>query len=200
MTKIWFIRHAESTSNAGEITKNTETIELTEKGRLQALDLSKQFNEKPGLIVMTPYLRTQHTALPTIERFPDVQREIWDLQEFTMLSGAKYNNTNREQRSPAVKEYWNNNDPEYVDGDGAESFSNMIHRIKRAFNRLETIDKEFVAVFTHGYIMKAMIVMNKYPELQGARLMCKFQEYSVNNQINNCQIIKATVRNRKLVM
>lgn len=41
MKEIWFIRHGESASNAGEVTNAPDSIPLTVKGHKQALKLSE---------------------------------------------------------------------------------------------------------------------------------------------------------------
>ena len=62
MKEVWFIRHGESSANAGLPTTDPGTIPLISKGVLQAKALAKTIGKRPDLIVMTPYLRTQQTA------------------------------------------------------------------------------------------------------------------------------------------
>src|SRR5262245_8811627 len=90
---VWLIRHAESEGNAGLVTSQPDTIPLTRKGGEQALRLANSFTQAPTLIVTSPFIRTQQSAKPTIERFPAVRREQWQVQEFTHLSPARYRDT-----------------------------------------------------------------------------------------------------------
>lgn len=54
--EVWLIRHAESQANAGEVTKDVSSIELTQKGWNQAKNLVKVFSDKsPELIIMSPF-------------------------------------------------------------------------------------------------------------------------------------------------
>ena len=88
MKTIHFIRHAESQANAGEATQNDESIQLTGKGKQQAIALANSITEKPGLIICSKFLRTQQTAAPLKKKFPGVRVKILPLHEFTYLSPA----------------------------------------------------------------------------------------------------------------
>lgn len=50
-----FIRHGESTGNAGVPCHDLATIELTERGRGQAQHVAARWDEAPSLIVTSPY-------------------------------------------------------------------------------------------------------------------------------------------------
>jgi hypothetical protein len=78
-----FIRHGQSTGNAGIPCHDLALLELTELGHKQAREVAASWTETPSLIVTSPYLRTHQTAAPTIERFPNVPVEVWPIQEFT---------------------------------------------------------------------------------------------------------------------
>ena len=67
-----FVRHGQSTGNAGLPCHDLASIELTELGWSQARQVAGGCKERPSMIVTSPYLRTQQTAAPTIERFPDL--------------------------------------------------------------------------------------------------------------------------------
>ncbi len=95
--------------------------------------------ETPDLIVTSPYLRTQQTAAATIERFPNVPVEVWPIQEFTYLQPSRWNGTLSSERMPHIERYWAAADPEFYDGDGAESFTTMLRRVRASRDRLETL-------------------------------------------------------------
>jgi broad specificity phosphatase PhoE len=80
-----FIRHGQSTGNAGIPCHDLALLELTELGWRQSREVAASWTETPDLIVTSPYLRTQQTAAATIERFPNVPVEVWPIQEFTYL-------------------------------------------------------------------------------------------------------------------
>ena len=116
-----FIRHGQSTGNASISCHDLASLELTELGWSQVRKLAAHWIGTPGLIVTSPYLRTQQTAAPTIERFPEVPVEVWPIQEFTYLQPSRWNGTLSSEWMPHTEQYWAEADPEYCDGEGAES-------------------------------------------------------------------------------
>ena len=117
-----FIRHGESTGNAGVPCHDLATIELTERGHEQARQVAASWTQAPALIVTSPYTRTRQTAAPTIARFPGVPVEVWPIEEFTYLQPTRWNGTRSAERMPHLERYWSVADPDYCDGEGAESF------------------------------------------------------------------------------
>src|SRR3546814_10533785 len=63
-----FIRHGQSTGNAGVPCDDLGAIELTELGQEQAREVAASWTQAPALIVTSPYTRTRQTAAPTIDR------------------------------------------------------------------------------------------------------------------------------------
>mgnify|MGYP002653971246 CR=1 FL=1 len=63
-----FIRHGQSTGNAGVPCHDLASIELTELGWRQAREVARAWTETPSLIVTSPYLRARQTAEATIQR------------------------------------------------------------------------------------------------------------------------------------
>ena len=109
-----FIRHGQSTGNAGVPFPDLVSIALTELGQAQARAVAAAWIETPALIVTSPYLRTQQTAAPTIARFPDVPVEVWPIEEFTYLQPARWNGTLSAERLPYLERYWQTADPAIV--------------------------------------------------------------------------------------
>lgn len=147
-SQIWLIRHGESASNAGLETSDPAEIPLTDRGREQARDLAKCIEQAPDLIVASPFLRARDTAAPLRERYPHARYEEWPIHEFTYLEPARCANTAREQRCPWVVEYWTRNDPDWIDGPGAESFTQLVQRA-RAFHERLAAETGFVVVVGH---------------------------------------------------
>ena len=192
MTTVWFIRHGESLSNAGHVVANTHDVELTDLGHRQAQEVSAAFDTAPDLVILTPYLRTHQTAAPLLQKFPDVKKEIWPLQEFSCLSPDKYNNTSSEQRLPHVAAYWDRCDPEHIEGPGAESFNQMSERIETALARLQQAPQDFVAVFAHGWIMQTLRFLLARPAFTAQERMQGVAEYIYEERspIANGQIVR----------
>ncbi|MGP8268494.1 MAG: histidine phosphatase family protein [Terracidiphilus sp.] len=161
-----FIRHGESTSNVGLSASDVAKPELTEKGWEQARQLAAAWTETPSLIVVSPFLRTQQTARPTQERFPTVPVEQWEIEEFTYLEPSRWNGTARSERLPWIEAYWKAEDPDYLDGPGAESFANLLRRAEAALLRLRRLagHANMVYLFSHGQFMQAVWVTLHCPE------------------------------------
>jgi probable phosphoglycerate mutase len=128
LKEFWLIRHGESESNAGLPTSDTAKIVLTPRGIAQAEYIAAAFTRAPSLIVTSPYLRAQQSAQPTIGRFPQARQEEWPVHEYTYLSLANRHNTTLHGRKPQIDAYWERCDPQYLDGDGAESFCARVER------------------------------------------------------------------------
>ncbi|MEA5574298.1 histidine phosphatase family protein [Calothrix sp. UHCC 0171] len=157
MALVWLIRHGESEANAGFPTDEQTNIQITEKGHQQAKQVASFFSQQPSLIVTSPFLRTKQTAQTTIDRFSSVAQAEWQVQEFNYLATARRKNTTLAERKPMAEEYWQRNDPFYVDGEGAESFAEMMSRVHSLQMQIQDLQEEFVAIFTHGMFMRAFL-------------------------------------------
>lgn len=161
MPIVWLIRHGESQSNKGEQTCSSKETRLTEVGHEQAREIAQAFNLPPGFripsrIITSEYRRSQQTADPTEKAFPQTRKDEWPVHEFTYLSEKKTLWTTRQGRCQFVQQFWNNNDPKYSDGEGAESFIQFITRVYDVIERLRYSKEDFIAVFTHGQFIQAM--------------------------------------------
>src|SRR5262245_4863636 len=188
---VWLIRHAESIGNAGLATSQPDTIPLTVKGIEQALRLADSFVRPPTLIVTSPYIRTQQSAGPTIQRFPTARQEQWQVQEFSYLSPERYRGTTVTDRRPFVETYWSKCDPHHIDGEGAESFADFIRRVQRAIDGLWSCQSEFVTVFGHGLFMRGMIWRMLFgAQPVNASTMSSFRHFLAATTMPHTSIIK----------
>lgn len=124
MKRIKLVRHGESAANAGQASRNHESIPLTHRGLEQAITVARSFTKAPELIVASPFSRAQATAQETSAIFPTVAIETWPIQEFTYLAPARCVDTTVAQRRDWVDAYWARAEPAFCDGEGAESFRN----------------------------------------------------------------------------
>ena len=153
---VWFIRHAESESNAGFAMQDTRTVPLTQKGIEQAQRFAQVFTTAPSLVVTSPYRRSQQTAKPTIERFPTVPQEIWPVEEFFYLAQFRGRLSTRQERKVVAEAYWQRCDPFDRASEGAETFAELVQRVQATLERLRQQEQGFVAVFGHGHFMRVM--------------------------------------------
>lgn len=192
--KAAFIRHGQSTGNAGVPCHDLASIELTELGWNQARQIAEDWQERPALIVTSPYLRTQQTATPTIERFPDVPVETWPIEEFTYLQPSRWNGTRSVERMPYLERYWRDADPAYCDGEGAESFATLLRRAEAALERLASLPSAGpVYVFSHGQFIQAVRAIVTEPELDDRGKMLRFWRKGEPPAIGNGELIRFQV-------
>ncbi|WP_395744729.1 histidine phosphatase family protein [Prosthecobacter sp.] len=159
MKTIWFIRHAESLSNAGFPTDTPHEIGLSEKGLRQAEALGEQWRAEaePEVMVVSRYARTGFTAEPLRRRLPAVPVITLPLHELTFLAPARYIGTTETLRREPARQYWERCDPDYCDGEGAESFREFCARIDDSLAALRERAESRIVVVCHGYVIKAIL-------------------------------------------
>lgn len=190
--KIVFIRHGESTGNAGIPSHDLSQIELTDKGHLQAAMLASAWVDIPSLIATSPYLRTQLTAQPTITRFPMLPVEVLPIEEFTYLEPSRWNGTSRAKRLPHIDAFWDQADPTYQDGPGAESFDTLLARVQMTFDRINRLEPgSLVYAFSHGQFMQALRLRLMFPEWSSKQLMQRFWSFDKEHPILNAALVIA---------
>jgi broad specificity phosphatase PhoE len=191
MLTVHFIRHAESESNAGMRTEHPATIRLTDKGLEQARLTSQVFESAPDLIVTSPYLRTQTTAAPLIERFPDTPRVEWSVQEFTYLDPSHWNGTTFQERQPVAHVYWERSDPFYRDSDRAESFMDLIERVERTKRLFLEQKVDTIVVFSHGQFTRTFWWRMALPQVTiDSEAMKRYLHFIRGLSFPNCAILK----------
>jgi len=151
--KIWLIRHGESVANAKGRTSDPALVPLTQAGHDQANSIVEHFTTAPDLIIKSSYIRTTETSKPLRDKFPHIPCEIWPVHEFTYISPSRCQNTNMTDRKPFVNGYWLRADPDYCDGEGAESFNGFLVRARTTLSMLKSREEKFIAIFTHGQFM-----------------------------------------------
>ena len=183
-----FVRHSQSTGNAGIPSPDLAAIDLTELGHDQARDIAVAWLEPPTLIIVSPYLRTQQTAAPTIARFSSAPVEVWPVEEFTYLQPQRWNGTRSVDRLPYLERYWHVADPEYCDGEGSESFGSLLRRANAALERLAALPADALAyVFSHGQFIQAVRATVVEPDLDDRGKMLRFWRSGEPPEIANGQ-------------
>lgn len=190
MVDVWFIRHGETISNAGEATKNAYDIYLTERGHEQARQISTLIDKTPDLIVMSAYLRTHQTAQPTRDKFPDVPHTIWPVHEFNYLSDSKYDGKTANQRQPFRDAFWATQDPQHTDGQNCESFSSLLSRARETVELVKQQKDGFIVVFSHAIFLHALRTVVAEPHKDDASLMKDFLKVYHANPVDNGAIFR----------
>lgn len=161
MNELWLIRHGQSVSNAGLPTGHPSLSDLTRLGREQARLAALALPGPPDRMVVSEYVRAMDTARPAMERFPDVPVSVGPVREFTYLCPASYQGTTREMRRPMIHDYWARCDPAYRQGEGAETFAELVIRVEDFFRRYvdgPDIPPGVTAVYSHGQFLRALLL------------------------------------------
>ncbi|MFO7540115.1 MAG: histidine phosphatase family protein [Chloroflexota bacterium] len=157
MSEIWFIRHGESVSNADLPTSHPAESELTPEGWAEAERVAQAFTTQPDLLVVSPYIRAQQTAVATQNRFEGVPTATWPVHEYTYLAARHYDGTTGSERWPIAMTYWERSDPHYRDDPEAETFAELVSRVWTTIERLHQTSAPFVAIFSHGLFIRALL-------------------------------------------
>jgi broad specificity phosphatase PhoE len=164
---VYFIRHAESAANAGFSTEYPSTIPLTETGRRQAKVLAATVDFAPAIIATSTFLRTQQTAEPWRARFPNARHlTLPMIHEFTYLAPAAWQHSTASQRRPAVDDYWQRSDPDYCDGEGAESFRDLFVRVQQCMQWLDKEAEPPTVIVSHGMFIQGVLWRCRHPDLE----------------------------------
>jgi broad specificity phosphatase PhoE len=187
-----FVRHGLSTANVGIFSPGFATIPLTELGEQQSAELAAQWQFRPDLIVVSPYRRAQQTAQPTIERFADVPVETWDIHEFTYWDPAFWSNSDPADYPERRASFWGNADPAYRQGDGAETFSDLLQRARTVLLQLQAQPSSAVVMlFTHGHFIQAVRQIILHPRWTARQVMENFLAFDEAHKVQNTQSVIA---------
>lgn len=159
MTKIYLIRHGEAEGNLYRIWQGTSEGKITPRGARQLEALAERFRTVPldGLY-SSDRMRAMDTALALKQGHEDlVLRTSADLREIHVgpWEGVAFANTVRSH--PQQMEYFNN-DPDRFYLEGAETFAQVLERMKRALSRIaEAHPGGTVAVASHGMAIRTVL-------------------------------------------
>nr|WP_295770034.1 histidine phosphatase family protein [Rhodoferax sp.] len=193
--RVIFVRHGESTGNVGIPSFDLSQMPLTALGQTQAQAVAASWMEAPSRIAMSPYLRAQQTAQPTVARYPAVPVDVLPMEEFAYLEPSRWNGTSREQRLPFIEAYWERGDPGYCDGPGAENFERLLGRVDDTLARLAYRPTDaLVYAFSHGQFMQALRTVLLFPGWTPRQRMANFWPFNIQNPILNADKLEVHYR------
>jgi alpha-ribazole phosphatase len=149
MKTITFVRHGESTANAGGITMAQAEIPLSELGKQQAIALAPMLPAKPGLILTSGYLRTQQTSKPYCERVGMVATANALLNEFSAIDPVLIAGMDGSQRKPLMDEFWREPSMTKRMGNNADTFAEFVQRVTSFAQKMDALPNGTV-IFGHG--------------------------------------------------
>lgn len=188
--ELWLVRHGESVANAGLATADYSAIPLTSNGEAQAEALAKACTTAPTWIGMSRYLRAQQTAHRIIQRYPETPTVELQVEEFTYLATERCVELNQVARQPLVDGYWSRMDPEYCDGDGAESYMDFRQRATE-FLDWSLTQTGLGIVFTHEQFIRAVLIAGLCPRTASSvEAMQQFFAMRSSVAVPNCAIVR----------
>ncbi len=189
---VWLIRHGQSQANAGVATEHPKSIALTELGLEQAQQIAHQISFTPQTVIVSPYSRTLETARPLLSKLRSNGVEVlvkeWAIQEFTYLSPVRCRGTTAAERQVWAQAYWQRADPDWEDGDGAESFRQLMARVEQ-FSLQLAQEAGPTVVFGHGMFFKAFLIGLEYGTEASAEAMHRYRTLESAAPIHNAEIV-----------
>ena len=149
MARIFFVRHGESTANAGGVTMEHASIPLSPLGLVQAREIAGLLDVDPSRVLVSKYLRARETAQLFCERAGCVPEVHPLLHEFSALDPSLLEGMIGEQRRPIAAAYWQTADPTVRRGPQAETFLEFDARVAVFIDELPTLSDRTV-LFGHG--------------------------------------------------
>ena len=146
---IYFVRHGQSTANAGGVTMAHAEIPLSDLGRQQAALVSELLDVKPILLLSSTYVRAVDTARPFSEKTgcPITPHPL--LHEFSALDAELIEGTVTAQRRPMANAFWDQADPDLRHGPGSETFREFGVRVAGFAGEMPHLPEDTV-LFGHG--------------------------------------------------
>ncbi len=201
---IFLIRHGESEANVGLPTCRPECGGLTQRGREQARAIAAFLRVYPPDFIMTsPYIRARETMEAALSLLPATARavpieEVPAVREFTYLAPGRWKYSTVEERRPEVDRYWQDAEPDSVDGPGAESFRMFIKRVSSFLEQVREMEKEYenIAVFSHEQFINAVLWLKDHtPEEVSSQAMRDFRTLLDRKSIPNGVIVQLKYSN-----
>lgn len=156
MKTITFVRHGESTANAGGITMAQAKIPLSELGTQQVAALAPLLPAQPALILTSGYLRTQQTSKPYCERLGMAAMPNPFLNEFSAIDPALIAGMDGAQRKPFMDEFWREPSMTKRMGKDADTFAEFVQRVT-AFEQGMDALPDGTVIFGHGIWIGLMV-------------------------------------------
>lgn len=187
--KLWLIRHGQSSINAGVWNLSPNTVHLTPEGQLQAQKAAAEVVQRPDLIIQSPLIRAQESAQYLVKKWPQSPVVVWPIQEINYLSPQKLQPLTLEEKKATINAYWTRSDPEYWDGEGAETFVDFFQRLTHFHEQLQE-QEGFVIAIGHGQFFKAYVLALELGFHLSPSWMRQFRQYEASHPMKNSEIFK----------
>ena len=149
MRTLYFIRHAESVSNAWGVSLEHHAIPLTEAGQQFARTLAQTWSIRPVHLMVSELIRTHQTAQPLCDHYGMTYQVNPCLNELHILSHERIAGMTGAQRRPLAQAYWASNDVYLRLGQHADTFDEFRQRVDHFIQELPTLAHQTV-IIGHG--------------------------------------------------
>lgn len=197
MKQIYFIRHAQSESNAGTAIRPNQDIQITNLGKSQADELANwlidHISQPIDDIFVSKYLRTAQTAEPFLTKLNRQATVIDDLHEFNYFDFHHIKALSFSQLVEKANNYWQNANKDFQDSENTDSFLQFIERVKNVRQFLRQLPDGCYVVFTHGMWIGMLMWQLLHKHGNGIENMRKFREFEMSVRPKNCEVFLMTI-------
>lgn len=148
--RVFFVRHGQSSSNAGELSVPHAEVPLTALGEAQSRAVALLLPEAPALVLSSPYIRALQTAAPYCERCGAHVHAVDLLHEFDAFAFHLIEGMTGAQRRPVTAEFWGKADPLLRTGEDKETFTEFAARVQAFESVVLPVLPNDTVVFGHG--------------------------------------------------
>lgn len=191
MKKITFVRHGQSTANAGGLTVEHHAIPLSSQGELQAEALATLLPENPSMIVTSSFHRARQTAAPYEKRVGLSASDHPLLHEFDNFDLALIAGMNGAQREPLREAYWQESNPNKRMGDAAETFAEFDQRVTEFMPFPQRLPDQAI-LFGHGMWIGMLIWKLLGFSSSDSLGMKTFRRFQLGLPMPNCAVYHLT--------
>jgi alpha-ribazole phosphatase len=186
---IYFVRHGESTANAGGITMAHDAIPLSAKGLKQGIEVVRHLPNEPSLVLTSGFYRAQQTAKVYSEITKTTPKIEPLLNEFSCVDASLLTGLNGAQRKPFVTNYWHEPTLTKRMGENADNFSEFTARVNNFLEKMQDLPHQTV-VFGHGMWMGFLVWRCLGFECNSNEQMSLFRKFQTGLPMHNCAIYK----------
>jgi alpha-ribazole phosphatase len=186
---IYFVRHGESTANAGGITMAHDAIPLSAKGLKQGIEVVRHLPSEPSLVLTSEFYRTKQTAkfyCKITETTPKIEPL---LNEFSCVDASLLTGLNGAQRKPFVTDYWHEPTLTKRIGENADTFSEFTARVNGFSKKMQNLPHQTV-VFGHGIWIGFLVWRCLGFECKSNEQMSLFRKFQTGLPMPNCAVYK----------
>ncbi|MBQ9578629.1 MAG: histidine phosphatase family protein [Ottowia sp.] len=155
--RVFFVRHGQSSSNAGELSVPHAEVPLTALGLAQSIAVAPLLPARPALVLTSPYVRAQETAAPYCAHCGVQMHEVDLLHEFDAFAFHLIEGMTGEQRRPVTAEFWGKADPLLRTGKDKETFTEFATRVQAFEHIVLPVLPSDTVIFGHGTWIALMV-------------------------------------------